>query len=254
VPPVDLLDDIASALRSAGHNVEVWLEKAVSVTGEWILSRGPEGQPLRPRLAPRRVAENLLPVRLRSLEEVLMPQPRTAAVMANLLDWIDRVDRAAQVGEMRPEFATPDGEAIFPEDPWWLTEVERRAQPADDAEPEEAPSADEDGPASAREEVSDEAPVVGLGRSVHLAWRVKPASPAESSQTEAPRVDKPAPVFAASVPHCFFERQKQAYCAMHAINNALGIKFCTEKDMEAACDEVLRAAAFEGKLPSTVRT
>ncbi|MDP6495442.1 MAG: hypothetical protein QGI09_08525, partial [Dehalococcoidia bacterium] len=44
-------------------------------------------------------------------------------------------------GDPRPPFATPSGLSIFPEDddPWWLTELSRRAQ-------EEPAPGDEDGP------------------------------------------------------------------------------------------------------------
>ena len=54
------------------------------------------------------------------------PQPRTAAVLHGLLDWIDRADRAAQHGVSKPPVLRKDVTALFPEDEWWLTEFERR--------------------------------------------------------------------------------------------------------------------------------
>jgi hypothetical protein len=195
-------------------------------------------------------------------QEVLVPQPRAAAVMAELLQWIDRADMAAQAGAPRPPFVRDDGSPIFPDEPWWLTEVERRAQGGEEQEEEVAPDAgaDDDGPASAREEVSDDDPLssgedvpFGLGRTPSLAWTgtrrfnmtaANAATYPRPTEEETPESTRSS----GDVPVCFFERQQEAYCAVHALNNALGLTFCTPEDMEAACDEVLRAAAFEGTI------
>ena len=64
----------------------------------------------------------------------------------------------------RPAFVRDDGSPIFPDEPWWLTKVERRAQASEEQEEEAAPDpGDEDGPASAREEVSDDGPLSSGG-------------------------------------------------------------------------------------------
>ena len=63
-------------------------------------------------------------------------------------DWIDRADYASQTGLPKPPFETEHGEPIFPEhdEPWWLTDVCRRADPGDRG------GVDEDGPPSDFEE------------------------------------------------------------------------------------------------------
>ena len=74
---------------------------------------------------------------------------------------MDRVDLATQTGDLRPLLQTADGDDIFPDsdEPWWLTDVSRRA-PAEEQDP-----GDEDGPASEvaeegqQAEVSDDDPV-----------------------------------------------------------------------------------------------
>ena len=89
-----------------------------------------------------------------------------AAVISRLLDYIDRVDIASQLGSPRPEFKTVDGGPIFPEDsedPWWLTAMQKK--PPDE---EQAQAADEDGPASEVDEdepheVSDDDPLSSCG-------------------------------------------------------------------------------------------
>ena len=89
-----------------------------------------------------------------------MPQPNASSVIRKLLGWITRVDAASRTNAARPSFADEDSGDIFPEgEPWWLTDVSRRA------EDEKAQVADEDGPPSedeeqpAEAEVSDEDPL-----------------------------------------------------------------------------------------------
>ena len=88
-----------------------------------------------------------------------MPQPDASSVIQKLLAWISRVDAASRANAARPSFADEVGGDIFPEGPWWLTDVSRRA------EDEKAQVADEDGPPSdddgqpAEVEVSDEDPL-----------------------------------------------------------------------------------------------
>ncbi len=140
IPPLDLLEDVAEAWRAAGMDVVDCLRRATEVTCEWVYTPG--AREIRDRLRPKFVSEHTVPVKARKLAEILNPQPRASVVIRKLLDWIDRVDIASQRGDPRPPFATPSGLSIFPEDddPWWLTELSRRAQ-------EEPPApGDEDGP------------------------------------------------------------------------------------------------------------
>ena len=159
VPPKDLLEDIAAALLARGVDVDKYFEDACSVTREWVYNR--DAPRLRDRVKVKFNNEHALPVKLKTLEEILNPQPDAQVVIHRLLDWMDRVDLATQTGDSRPLFQTADGDDIFPEDgdPWWLTDVSRRA-PAEEQE-----NGDEDGPPSEMEEegqqaeVSDEDPM-----------------------------------------------------------------------------------------------
>ena len=144
LPPADLIDEIAAAWQAAGMDVVECLRRAASVTGEWVYT--PSDEELRDRFTPRRTAEHTVPVKQRELWEILNPQPRAAAVLHRLLDWIDRVDIASKRDEPRPLFATAEGGSIWPEDddPWWLTEMQRKTPK--ESQPGLGPG-DEDGPA-----------------------------------------------------------------------------------------------------------
>ena len=141
MPPADMMDEVAIAWRAEGLDVVECLRRATTVTAEWIYEPG-DGE-LRDRFRPKKQTEQTVPVKHRELWEILNPQPRAAAVLHRLLDWIDRADYASQRREPRPFFGTPEGDAIFPEgdDPWWLTEMQRRKSDSE----EEIPG-DEDGP------------------------------------------------------------------------------------------------------------
>ncbi len=142
VPPRDLIADVERAWAAAGLNVRECFTRAAAVTNEWIYDPS-----LPERFAQRRMTERTIPMRHRTLAEVLDPQPTASAVIHRLLGWIDGVDIASQTGAPRPAFATAGGEPIFPaeEERWWLTEVAQRK--AD----EEAGAGDEDGPPSGGE-------------------------------------------------------------------------------------------------------
>ena len=150
VPPKDLLEDIATALLARGVNVDRYFEDICSVTREWTYDA--DAPRLKDRVKVKFNSEHAIPVKLKALEEILSPQPDATVVIHRVLDWMGRVDLASQNGQPRPAFRTLDGENIFPEgeEPWWLTDVQKRAEPA-----EEQP-ADEDGPASEMEEVQQE--------------------------------------------------------------------------------------------------
>ena len=44
----------------------------------------------------------------------------------------------------------------------------------------------------------------------------------------------------------YFERQREAQCGLHAVNNILGRPFLTAADLRVACDKFLAEMAFEG--------
>ena len=176
VPPKDLLEDIAAALLGQGVDVDKYFEDVCSVTREWVYNR--EAPRLRDRIKVKFNNEHAFPVKLKALDEILNPQPDAQVVIHRLLDFMDRVDLATQTGAPRPLFQTTDGEDIFPDndEPWWLTDVSRRA-PAEEQDP-----GNEDGPPSEMEEegqqaeVSDEDPVSSDAEAApytpSLGWRV----------------------------------------------------------------------------------
>ena len=142
LPPKDLWEDVSQAWLRAGLNVDDCWRRACSVTNEWVYDAGPGL--LKARIQQRIMTERSIPLKSRTLSEVLDPQPAASAVIKKLLDWIDRVDIASQTGAPKPLFETEEGDPIFPEDddPWWLTDVSRRVAQ------EEKVDGDEDGPAS----------------------------------------------------------------------------------------------------------
>ncbi len=130
LPPRDLLEDIAQAISRTGKDPEAFYRKSLSVTREWIYD--PEPTRLRDRIKPKFTSEKMVPLRHRTLAEILNPMPDASAVIAKLLDYISRVDVASQTGALRPEFKTSDGESIFPEDPeeqWWMQIIRQRFPP-----------------------------------------------------------------------------------------------------------------------------
>merc|ERR1711969_171096 len=135
-----MLDEVAEAWAASGLDVDAGFAAAAAVTEDWEYA--PAGDPqaatrnVRSRLTKTVAEERRVPVRLRSLVEVLDPQPETAEVLHRLLDWIDRADRAAQAGEPKPAFTTAAGEPVFPDDEeWWLTDFDRRKKKAAPEEP-----------------------------------------------------------------------------------------------------------------------
>ena len=82
---------------------------------------------VRLRLQPKKVQKKRVPLKLRTLAQILDPQPQTAQVLQGLLAWIDRADLAAQAGAPAPPPSTEDGAKLFPDTEWWLTDLERRS-------------------------------------------------------------------------------------------------------------------------------
>ena len=94
LPPEDMLDEVAAAWEAAGLSVDACLREAVSVTADWEYPPASAGRPpatqVRRRLTRRQTEERRVPVRMRTLAELLDPQPRTAEVLRKVVDWIDR--------------------------------------------------------------------------------------------------------------------------------------------------------------------
>ena len=112
VPPVDLIHEVVVALTAAGFDALDILKKACDVTREFVYD--PTAEDVRDRIKPRFQSQKLLPVKNRSLEEILDPQPKCSKVLKDLLLWIDRVDIASTRGEPRPSCKRLDGGDIFP--------------------------------------------------------------------------------------------------------------------------------------------
>ena len=165
VPPKDMIEDVAQALTAAGIDADKFFEKACTVTREWNYDKANHAR-VKDRIRQKINNDHGVPLKFRTLAEVLNPQPNASVVTKRLLNWIDRVDTASQTGGApKPAFQTEDGHSIFPEDddPWWLTDISRRA-PVDE---EEKAEGDEDGPPSEveeqQQEVSDDDPESELG-------------------------------------------------------------------------------------------
>ena len=147
--PKDMLEDVASALITAGINVDSFFETACKITGEWKYDRSKAR--VKDRIDQKFCNERSIPLKFRTLAECLNPQPDAQVVFGRLLDWIDRCDMASQLGHPKPAFETPDGDPIFPEDDaWWLTDVSKRVAAEDHVK------GDEDGPATEEEEIEEE--------------------------------------------------------------------------------------------------
>ena len=90
---------------------------------------------------------------------------------------------------------------MLPDDLWWLTELQRTQPPEEKAE---AQQGDEDGPNSsdgAEEQVNDDST----------------DDDGDSTDVEQEEISG-----AQSAYPGFFERQREAKCGMHALNNAIG--------------------------------
>ena len=198
LPPKDLLDDVELAWKRAGLNVDECWRRTVSVTNEWVYTPGPG--PVADRITQKRITERSIPLKHRTLAEVLDPQPRASAVIHRLLDWIDSCDMASQAGALRPPF---DDDIFAADDQWWLTDLLRR--PAKEEADEDGPPTDSDAPVADEvdsDPMSDEPAddnvqipegLLGsrrsLGRAVHVGWsggrkraRTSSSEPASSSQ------------------------------------------------------------------------
>ena len=139
--------------QATGYDGIECLRNACSVSKDFLYVPD-QSLPILDRVQVRRKQEKLIKTSWRNLKEILNPQRSAQIVIYKLLGWIERVDRASQIGAPRPAFETLDHQPIFPEDEedkWWLTDVQNRKEPAAQQ------PADEDGPPSSEgEHVSDE--------------------------------------------------------------------------------------------------
>ena len=153
LPPFDILEDLAAALRAAGLDVDQVFENAVKASGEFIYDPCRSGG-LKQRFAQKYQKDRMVPITWKSLEATLNPMPLAFSVIKRVLDWIDRCDEASKQGLPAPPFRAADG-PIFPDEEsedalWWCTDIKRK-QKADE-------KGDEDGPpeSSDSEEGQDE--------------------------------------------------------------------------------------------------
>ena len=152
LPPFDILDDLAAALRAAGLDIDSVFENAVKASGEFIYDPCRSGG-LKQRFAQQFQKERTVPIIWRSLAASLNPQPLAFSVIRRVLDWIDRADEASQQGLPAPEFRSSDGGPIFPPEDsddylWWVTDINRKEKTDQ--------KGDEDGPPESDEEEEQE--------------------------------------------------------------------------------------------------
>ena len=116
MPPKDLWVDITQAWLRQGLNIDDCWKRACSVTNEWVYEANSTLE-LKSRIRQRRMPQNdmCIPLKNRTLAEVLDPQPEASVVIKKFLDWIDRVDVASQEGLPKPIFEAADGSPIFPD-------------------------------------------------------------------------------------------------------------------------------------------
>ena len=243
LPPMDVLPEIYAAWKAAGLDPVECLRRCATVTNDFVYHPGL--QDLRDRFTPRYVKERSVPVVARELHEMLNPQPRAAAVIHRLLDWIDRADLASQHGDPKPLFTTTSGEAIFPEDedPWWLTEVQRK--PTTDSHP----PGDEDGPAEEEGDVVDEVGEFTDDEDPPSSEADAAPEGGDGEDAESQPLERPPRVAWKRDVNGYgghFERQRGAHCGMHALNNAVGRSWQTVEDMRLACDDYLASSRREG--------
>ena len=72
LPPADLLEEVCAAWREAGLDFNACLRKCVTVTNEFEYVEGKEH--ILDKIAPKRKAANLVPVKNKKLAEILDPQ------------------------------------------------------------------------------------------------------------------------------------------------------------------------------------
>ena len=113
--------------------MDACFDAAAVVIGQWAYTNASPGTDpccdVRARLRHVREEEARVKLQLFSVEDILNPQPHAATVVHALLFWIDEADKASVRGAAKPPFSRPDGSPIFPPDEeWWLTSFDKRAE------------------------------------------------------------------------------------------------------------------------------
>ena len=85
LPPKDMWEDVAEAWLRAGLNVPDCWKRACSVTNEWVYDDQPT-KPLKSRITQRLISERGIPLKNRTLPDVLNPQPDASVVFKRLLE------------------------------------------------------------------------------------------------------------------------------------------------------------------------
>ena len=106
VPPKDLLEAIAQAYIANGYNVDDCLKRACSVTSEWKY----DGQTarLKDRIQPKFTNERSIPLKKRTLDETLNPQPEGHRRHQDIVE-LDRPGRLS-LAERGSKAGVRDGE------------------------------------------------------------------------------------------------------------------------------------------------
>ena len=79
VPPRDLIEDVAAALIAEGIDVDQFFENACKVTGEWEYDRSKAR--LVDRFQQKFCNERSVPLKWRTLAEMLNPQPEAMVII-----------------------------------------------------------------------------------------------------------------------------------------------------------------------------
>ena len=90
LPPNDLWEEASLAWARAGLNVTDCWKRACSVTNEWVYADEPT-KPLKSRITQRLITERGIPLKNRTLSEVLDPQPEASVVFKRLLDFTSSI-------------------------------------------------------------------------------------------------------------------------------------------------------------------
>ena len=158
LPPHDLLEDLAVALREHGLDPDTTFEKSVACSNEFIFDpcRQVGAGGLKDKFAQKFQRDRTFAIKWKALPETLNPQPICFEVIHRLLAWIDRCDRASQQNLPRPSFECEDGSPIFPpegaeDELWWLTDVKKTETTREDLE-EGPPDTSEEEQEDAEEE------------------------------------------------------------------------------------------------------
>ena len=84
VPPRDLIEDVAAALIAEGIDVDQFFENACKVTGEWDYDRSRAR--LLDRIQQKFCNERTVPLKFRTLAEVLNPQPEALVITVRVVE------------------------------------------------------------------------------------------------------------------------------------------------------------------------